>query len=284
MNPVVSLMRSEVLATERRTLKGMTNLRDRFDSRKAVTHRGAVLPVRRFRLCGPAFQEDRFYLESAEREARRLVDDFGMERSARIFDLGCGTGRLATGILSIVGEAEHYRGLDVLAPRIWWCQRFITRLHPGFVFVHADVRSDRYNPRGRPLGDTFRLPFADSEFDIAYAYSVFSHMPVDQFRIHLEELSRILRPRGKMFFTSFAEENVPEVSVNPSGYRRDWGGSPYHCVRYDRTYLSRLLTSAGFAVERFDYETETDGQSAIYAIKTGVATGTGVGGALQAPD
>lgn len=259
----------------------MTNLRDLLNARKAITHHGAVLPLPRFRFCGRDFQDDAFYLESAEREARRLVEHLGIERSTRILDLGCGTGRLATGLIRVLGGIEHYRGLDVSARSIWWCRRFITRSHPGFVFVHTDVRSERYNPRGRPIGGNFRLPFADSAFDIAYAYSVFSHMSVDDFRIHLREMGRILTPPGRAFFTAFAEEDVPDVSVNPPGYRRDWGGSPFHCVRYNRRYVSRILSDAGFSVGRFEYATETDGQSAFYVSKTGVAARTDTGNALR---
>jgi len=81
-------------------------------------------------------------------------------------------------------------------------------------------------------------------------------------RWNLRDFRRLLASNGRLFFTSFAEEGVPDLSINPKGYRREWSG-PLHCVRYRRGFLESLLESSGFKVDRFDYETETDGQSAF---------------------
>lgn len=191
----------------------------------------------------------------------------GFRAATPILDLGCGTGRLATGILSGIGEAEHYRGVDVSRRAIRWCQRFIAKGHPGFVFLHTDVRNERYNPQGQLSAERFRLPFADGEFDIVYAYSVFSHMRDNDLRAYLSEFHRITSPRAHVFFTAFAEEDVADVMENPPNYRMDWGGSPLHCVRYNRAFLADLVATAGFVVDRIDHETETNGQSAVYASK-----------------
>jgi len=243
------------------------NVRDFIDSMRAVEYAGTPLPPHRLRSCGQRFQDNRFYLESAEREAKRLVETCGLQKATPILHIGCGTGRLATGILRFVGEADHYRGIDVSKRAIKWCHRFIAEAHPGFVFLRANVRNERYNPRGNPIGDGFRLPFRDSEFSLVYAYSVFSHMLAGDLRHYLIEIRRITSPHGKLFFSAFAEPDVPDVSVNPPGYHRDWGETPLHCVRYNRAFLVGLLSQAQFRLDRVDYETETDWQSAFYASK-----------------
>lgn len=244
-----------------------TSLRDVLDARRATRVQGVYVPPRRFRYCGVEFQDDAFYLESARKEAARLSSEFGFARTTPILDLGCGTGRLATGILSSLGEAQHYRGVDVSLRAIRWCQRFITKGHPGFEFVHTDVRNARYNPEGRIGTEGLRLPFADGEFEVVYAYSVFSHMRDDDVRAYLREFHRVTTPRGRLFVTAFAEDGVPDVTENPPNYRLDWGGSPLHCVRYNRAFLTDLAGVAGFTVDRIDHETETNGQSAVYASK-----------------
>lgn len=243
------------------------SLRDILDSRRAVDVHGVYVPPRRLRYCGVEFQDDAFYLESARKEAARLSAQLGFQRTTPILDLGCGTGRLATGILSGLGEAEHYRGVDVSRRAVRWCRRFISKGHPGFVFLHTDVRNERYNPEGEAILEGFRLPFAEGEFAVVYAYSVFSHMRDDDVRAYLREFHRVTSPQGRLFFTAFAEEGVPDVMENPPDYRMDWGGSPLHCVRYNRAFLAELVAASGFAVDRIDHGTETNGQSAVYASK-----------------
>src|SRR3989449_4738449 len=233
------------------------NVRDFIDSMRAVEYAGTPLPPHRLRSCGQRFQDNRFYLESAEREAKRLVETCGLQKATPILEIGCGTGRLATGILRFVGEADHYRGIDVSKRAIKWCHRFIAEAHPGFVFLRANVRNERYNPRGDPIGDGFRLPFHDSEFSLVYAYSVFSHMLAEDLRNYLVEIRRITSPRGKLFFSAFAEPDVPDVSVNPPGYRRDSGGNAPPSFRCDRAFFVGLLPQTGVPLPRFCHETAT---------------------------
>lgn len=229
----------------------------------ALRCQGVTLPARRLRYCGPEFQDDAYYLASAIREADRLVDVFGLGSESRLLDVGCGVGRLATGILRRVGELRAYVGVDVSKEAVRWCRRHIARRHPRFRFLHLDVQNLRYNPDGIAVAHDFRLPFEDEAFDLVYAYSVFSHLPAEHANIYLRELRRLLAPEGRVFLTAFLEEGVPAVSVNPEGYRREWSG-PLHCVRYEQNFFEGMLAKHGLALSRFEYGRETDGQSALY--------------------
>lgn len=71
-----------------------------------------------------------------------------------------------------------------------------------------------------------------------------------------------------MILTGFFEKGVPEVAVNPDNYTMQWRKA-LHCVRYEVGYFESLLNESGFRIDRFDYDTESDGQSAIYASKGG---------------
>lgn len=229
-----------------------------------TVHEGVRLPPPHLRFCGLEFRDDAFFLASARSEADRLVESCGLSRSSRVLDVGCGPGRLAIGILDRVGGVAEYLGLDVHRPSIRWCTRHIAARHPGFRFQHVDARNARYNPDGAASASSSRLPLPDAHFDIAYLYSVFSHMLQPEVRAYLGELHRVMVPGGMLFCTGFVEEGVPEVSENPEGYRREWTG-PLHCVRYERGALETMLREAGFELLRFVYGEETDGQSAIYA-------------------
>jgi SAM-dependent methyltransferase len=148
---------------------------------------------------------------------------------------------------------------------ILWCKKHIQPVHPKFQFLHTDVWSERYNPKGAKPGATFRLPFDDQSLDIIYLYSVFSHMLTDDVRIYAGEFKRVLASGGSVFLTAFVEDNVPDVVENPVGYKMAWD-SVLHCVRYNAAFLKQVFADAGFQISNFVYGQETDGQSAIYLV------------------
>lgn len=232
-------------------------------NRDFVKYKDHFLPASYLRTGGPVFQDNCNYLASAEKEARRLVEQLGFNPSMSLLDIGCGSGRLAIGVLSLLGKVHLYHGIDVSKPRIDWCMRHLASRQPGFKFTHIDAVNCRYNPGGDKIEGGFSLPLLDGEFDIVYLYSVFSHMAADHVGRYLEEIQRVLRGSGRVFITAFVEAGVPEISINPTGYRRDWSG-PLHCVRYEKSFFETLIRGMGFRVDRFEYGNETDGQSAYY--------------------
>ena len=230
--------------------------------RNYVEVSGSILPAPDRRWCGPEFKDDDFYLRSAEREAQRLIDHFHCNASSRVLDIGCGQGRLAIGLLRVLGDVT-YTGVDIHRDSIEWCRRHIEARHPACRFFHLDVYNERYNRGGVPLDDAFRFDLRDASTDIIYLYSVFSHTTEQDMTRYLHEFRRILTADGGVFFTTFVEENVPNVSINPVGYRLDISG-PLHVVRYDREHLFAVIERCGFRVSQFKYATEADGQSGIY--------------------
>jgi SAM-dependent methyltransferase len=166
-----------------------------------------------------------------------------------LLDVGCGPGRLAIGLLSVLGRT-NYLGLDVNANAIRWCQQHIERQHPSFRFQHVDVANDRYNRDGVGIDEDFRFDLPAGEFDAIYLYSVFTHMLEADVRAYLREFRRILKPRGRVFLTATVDEGVPRVTVNAPGYVANLMG-PLHVVRYEKTFFFSLVKDAGFDVSEF---------------------------------
>src|SRR5687768_13975049 len=80
-----------------------------------VLHRGYRLPPRSMRrgMCGAAFRSDSFFFQSAVVEATRLPARLDYTKRSRIVDVGCGLGRLATGMLVEFGDGDvQYLGVD----------------------------------------------------------------------------------------------------------------------------------------------------------------------------
>jgi SAM-dependent methyltransferase len=225
-----------------------------------VTLGSSVLPAKHLRLGGAEFKDDSYFLASAKAEADRLRVHCHYVSGQSVLDVGCGVGRLPIGILAQAKSLSGYVGVDVDPAVISWCEKY---LKSGASFHAVNVLNQRYNPGGAALSGNFHFPFRDHSFDVLYLYSVFSHMLPDDINVYLAEFHRLMKTTGTLFFTAFAEDGVPDVSENPPDYRMRWS-SPLHCVRYEKSFLTRLLARQGFRISRFDYAQETDGQSAFY--------------------
>lgn len=233
---------------------------------QAILVDGVFIPAQHLRAGGYKLRGNKFLL-SARREAQRLKDHFGLSEKTKILEIGCGAGRLPIGIISNNFRINSYRGVDVIKFNIDWCKKYIAKKYPSFNFFRLDLKNARYNPNGKPMTGKF-LPFNDT-FDIIYLYSVFSHMKTEDIEAYLSEFQRLLSPGGKIFLTAFIENDVPDMTENPSNYREDWQNQPLHCVRYEKNYFESMLKKFGFAIDRLEHGEEDDGLSGVYMSRIG---------------
>lgn len=66
----------------------------------------------------------------------------GLTAGEDVLDVGCGSGRVALPLISILGPDGSYEGFDVVPEAVAWSRRRITAAHPNFRFQLADVHSD----------------------------------------------------------------------------------------------------------------------------------------------
>lgn len=102
---------------------------------------------------------------------------FNLRTVGSVYEIGCGSARLLRHLRCVRGL--RLVGSDVNGACIDWCQKNI----PGIEFHR--------NEQAPPL--TF---LADASVDLIIASSVFTHIPLEQQVPWLEELHRVLRPRG----------------------------------------------------------------------------------------
>ena len=151
-----------------------------------------------------------------------LVDAGGLRPDERVLDLGCGAGRVAAHLTRYLDPASgSYEGFDVTPKAIDWAQKQITSRHPNFRFQLVEVRNEEYSPRATGDASTYRFPYADGEFDLAFATSLYTHMFPFQVANYLRETARVLRPGGRAIATFFllnpeAEELIAEGVKLPS--------------------------------------------------------------------
>jgi SAM-dependent methyltransferase len=152
---------------------------------------GLPVPPARLRAqIGPAHADAEFFLRSGRSQAdlvRRLVQEGGssIKDLDAFLDFGCGCGR----ILRHWGELPGTRvfGCDIDPRMVQWCEANLP---------FADVAVTDLAPP---------LPYADSSFDLVYAFSVFTHLSVQLQHAWMQECLRVLRPDGWLLMSTLGE-------------------------------------------------------------------------------
>lgn len=128
----------------------------------------------------------------------RRIRSISADRPIDVLDVGCGTGVFARRIRTCLPNARVW-GVDLVA---------------GMLRQGLDRWSIAGDPTSPVQGDSERLPFASSSFDIVTCANSFHHYP-DQERA-VREMSRVLKPGGKLLLLD--------------GFRdRPWGWLIFDC-------------------------------------------------------
>jgi SAM-dependent methyltransferase len=189
------------------------------------------LPNDRMMLHIGAQSVDNFFFV-ADAWAQLLTREIGP--GSHVMDVGCGCGRTAR-LLVNNPYVVRYTGFDVFAPYIEWCNRFFGELHgERFHFHHLDVRTARYNPAGALAADAVRFPAADSDVDVLYAASLFTHLYPRDAAAYLRETRRVLRDGGTAL-ASFHDRPAAGEAFSGDEHRAD----------YDAAHFSALCAQAG---------------------------------------
>jgi SAM-dependent methyltransferase len=117
-----------------------------------------------------------------------------LEAVGALLDFGCGCGRVL----------RHWSGLA--GPEIYgsdYNQRLASWCSANLPFVTASV-----NELAPPLR------YADAQFGLVYAISVFTHLPHDLERAWIDELSRIVAPGGLLLVTTHGDSYADRLDAD----------------------------------------------------------------------
>ena len=215
LGAVRARIRSRWRTARRRGLRWA--VRAGFDVRDRVTgRRDPLVPPRRLGL------PSQLPGVGAQLLDRVLVDAGDLRPDERVLDVGCGAGRVAAHLTRYLDPAAgSYEGFDVMPSAINWAQKRITTRHPSFRFQLVEVRNDEYSPDATGDASTYQFPYAEADFDMAFAFSLYTHMFPFQVANYLRETARVLRPGGRAVSTFFllnpeVEELIAEGVTAPS--------------------------------------------------------------------
>lgn len=174
----------------------------------------------------------------------------------RVFDIGCGIGRMAVPLTQYLDERGSYDGVDPVMDGILWCAQTITPVYPRFHFQRLDIAHPLYNPQGSLPGTEVQFGFANGSFDFITMISVATHLPPDELAVYLGEASRLLAPGGRLFLTAFALDG--QSSGQERLKFRRWGEGPgWYAIEeaplaaagIDEAFLLETTAGTGLAVE-----------------------------------
>lgn len=124
-------------------------------------------------------------------------------RGSRIFEIGCGQGRIAFPLRYILSKDGRYIGFDIDRRKLAFLQSTFQTAHSNFRFELADLLNSFYNPGGGISPTEYRFPADDRSQDLVFAASVFTHMLPENVLHYFREASRVLRPGGRGVFSFF---------------------------------------------------------------------------------
>jgi len=204
------------------------------------TYDGRVLPpaLLRFKVRGSPSGE---HFSSI---GRQCADDIAAALAAagrplatfrRILDFGCGCGGALLWLRDLAPKAALH-GTDIDANAIAWCRRNLP---------YASFATNAARPP---------LAYADAQFDLVYAISVFTHLDAGFERAWLAELRRVLAPNGIALVTLHGPHSWNEMPAADQatlardgfvfirndasrGLFPDWYQTAFHSQSYvERTY------------------------------------------------
>lgn len=186
----------------------------------------------------------------------------GLDPSDRVLDIGCGLGRVALPMSRFLDERGSYDGFDTSPEYIAWCRSSLPLDPARFRFRHCSVQSSHYNEQGKVAAEAFVFPWAENTFTLAIAVSLFTHLSAAATANYLQEISRTLKPKGRLFasfyvldeqsiilaeggttdprFTSHADEGMIGDAANPDA-----------AVAFNAEWLATTLASAGLVFDAF---------------------------------
>lgn len=138
----------------------------------------------------------RRYVGGMWEEGGRIQHDFlvaqGLEPSHRFLDVGCGSFRAGVHLIDHL-EPGHYFGIDI-NPDV---------IRSGYDHELTEDQQQRLPRSNLRATDRFDADFGVA-FDMAIAQSVFTHIPLNNIRLCLYRVAKVMKPGGR-FFASFTE-------------------------------------------------------------------------------
>lgn len=227
------------------------------DSSAVISVSGVPLPPQDLIIMQKDPQQN---LLQARSLARRINELAGIG-DGLFFDLGCGWGRAAYGLLDS-GFRGDYVGFDLLPKQLEWLKANFTPAHPNYRFEYVEVKRGLVHSNdGKKSADLSSL--VSSPIGTAVALSVFTHIYEDTILDYTRQVLDLLTPGRPFIFTAFLINPESRVLLDDGkgGYFKMPSRINDHCfvndpdqprnaISYSENFLLDAVAAQGYVIEK----------------------------------
>jgi SAM-dependent methyltransferase len=178
-----------------------------------------------------------------DKHGKRQLDflvSSGLEPHHTFLDVGCGPLRGGVHLVAYLHDG-HYYGVDI---------------DDAFLDAgRAELAAAGHGAKRVTLRQTdrFDVDFGGQTFDMAFAQSLFTHLPLNSIELCLKQVASVLAPGGSFFATFFRAPDGPEAFESMT-WRSSGSGetrvtypdrNPYH---YRTVWFERMAADVGLGV------------------------------------
>lgn len=213
------------------------------------------------------------FIAQGQKQLDELIKFADLAPNNDVLDIGCGMGRTAVALTEFLDNDSKYEGFDVIKEHIDWCQK-ISIDHTNFNFKYIPLENDLYSNSGEKAS-IFKYPYPEHSFNLAFLYSVFTHMPVNEIEHYLSEIFRVLKPEGKCLATFFTYNSESESLISD---KKNYFAFPYLFDNYrlmdnnvenaniaiEENYLRSIIEKIGFSITKVEHGFWKDPNEKLY--------------------
>ena len=213
--------------------------KDLLSNRREIAPDGYPVPPEnlRYLISGERNNSSESFLAMGKHCAQRLVHALAqsgtdINKFSAILDFGCGCGRTIRQFHYL--DSGTLDGTDYNPKLIRWCRRNLP--FAAFGINHLEPP----------------LPYAPEQFDLIYAFSVFTHLPEPLQISWIQELSRILKPQGFLALSTLPLRRLPSQKQRGDMVvkHEDQAGSNVCLAYHNSAYITKKLAK-GFSLAQF---------------------------------
>jgi ubiquinone/menaquinone biosynthesis C-methylase UbiE len=150
----------------------------------------AFVPAFNFEVLTPFYDVIASALGFGKARRTHIVDLLHLRQGELLLDVGCGTSALL-----IAAKTKHP---DVLMTGIDVDEKILALAERNIEYEHLKIELTQAE-----AGD---LPFEDDSFDVIVSSLVFHHLSTAEKKQALDEIYRVLMPKGRFLFVDFGEK------------------------------------------------------------------------------
>ena len=184
----------------------------------------------------PHFRSTFFGFLAGPMVARKLMTEIASARDTRVLDFSCGPGDVIAALLPHLRDEQEIHACD-------------------FSETYVDAVKQRFRDaphfKSATLMPSLPGPLPEAYFDIVYATEVIEHLDDSELDGMLAECKRVLKPGGRVFFTTPNKEDFDAAKIMCPEC-----GCIFHKWQHQRTWtldsLRQRMEVAGFRTHRVE--------------------------------